>query len=281
MASELARQPAGDEVGQLTLLLHVPGPQVSVVDLAHAGQLRWTGVVAGQEGSHGALVEPAHRPAQPGGDVDAVGDGSDRMTGHHLPRFGGGLRVQLADRVGVAGVAQDEGGHVERRVWIVGAAAAELQQLLVLHAGDVQPRRQVVRHQPAVERLVARGDRGVDGEHRVPADLLQRLGSGERAVLGHQPRARAPAAGRPSGPRSGATPPASMPSSPSARTPPTPRISSWQRRISRPRTYRMWVIGPIRPGRWRAGPCRAAGPGRGRPAPPTRRHGPGGRGSRR
>ena len=33
------------------------------------------------------------------------------------------------------------------------------------------------------------------------------------------------------------------PSARSARTPPTPRTSSWWRRISRPRTYRMWVIG--------------------------------------
>ena len=35
----------------------------------------------------------------------------------------------------------------------------------------------------------------------------------------------------------------SMPSARSARTPPTPRTSSWCSRISRPRTYRMWVIG--------------------------------------
>ena len=35
----------------------------------------------------------------------------------------------------------------------------------------------------------------------------------------------------------------SRPSARSARTPPTPRTSSWWSRISRPRTYRMWVIG--------------------------------------
>ena len=52
-------------------------------------------------------------------------------------------------------------------------ATAEFKQVRVLHLGYVQPWRQVLRHQASVERFVACGDGGVDGEHGVAADLLE------------------------------------------------------------------------------------------------------------
>ena len=61
-----------------------------------------------------------------------------------------------------------------------------------------------------------------------------------------------------------------QPSARIARTPPMPRTSSWWRRISRPRTYRMWVIGRSSTA-FSGRRCRAAGPARDRPGRARRR----------
>ena len=62
-----------------------------------------------------------------------------------------------------------------------------------------------------------------------------------------------------------------MPSLRSARTPPTPRISSWWRRMSRPRTYRMWLMGRSL-SRCQGCRCPAAAAARARPGPARPRH---------
>ena len=61
--------------------------------------------------------------------MDAVGDGLDRVPGNLLPGLGGGTAVELADRVRVRSLAQDEGGHVEWSVGIIRTAATELEEL--------------------------------------------------------------------------------------------------------------------------------------------------------
>ena len=92
-----------------------------------------------------------------------------------------------------------------------------------------------------VEALVAGRDRGVDGEDAVPPDLAEGV---RRAVPPAATCSRARSARRNAEwPSLRCQTAGSMPRARIARTPPTPRTSSWWRRISRPRTYRMFVIG--------------------------------------
>ena len=115
--------------------------------------------------------------------MHAVGDRLDRVAGQLLPCLGGGRAVQLRHRVRVGRVAEHEGGHVERRVRVVGVAATELQQLARLGPSGREPVVERAGHQLAVEHLVAGGDRGVDGEHRIAADAAKGL-AGRQAGLG-------------------------------------------------------------------------------------------------
>ena len=125
-------------------------------------------------------------------------------------------------------------------------AAAQLEDALDRHAAvsaavAVEERAGDAADEVGVEPLVAGRDRRVDREDAVAPDARPRRRRAPRR------RRRARAARSPS--RNAEWPSlrcqtaGSMPSARMARTPPTPRTSSWWSRISRPRTYRMWVIG--------------------------------------
>ena len=151
-------------------------------------------------------------------------------------------RVELADRVGAVGQPQREGGHVElaggRRPCrrpssrtVVDRHAARRRAAGRRRAG--RGRRRTARC-PAetgvwIVNTLSRADRrpGVVERRRRPATSSRARSASRNAEW---PSLRCQTAG--------ASPRARI-----ARTPPTPRTSSWWRRISRPRTYRMWVIG--------------------------------------
>ena len=122
----------------------------------------------------------------------------------------------------------------------------ELEHPLDRHAARLRPTVAVEErpgHAPdevRVEPLVAGRDRRVDREHAVAADrrARRRRGTAGRDQLARplrQQERRVALVEVPDGRVSS--------SSRSARTPPTPSTSSWCSRISRPRTYRMCVIG--------------------------------------
>lgn len=60
-----------------------------------------------------ARVEACDLGAEPGGHMDAVGHSDDGVSGGFSPGFVGGVAVEEADAVGVGGVAEGVGGHVE------------------------------------------------------------------------------------------------------------------------------------------------------------------------
>ena len=118
-----------------------------------------------------------------------------------LPGLGGGPGVELRHGVRVARMAQHEGGHVERRVRLVGVAAAELEQLVGLHARGGEPRLQRGRDEVTREHLVAGRHGRVDREDGVATDATERLAGSEARIGGQRARERARAAGTRSGPR--------------------------------------------------------------------------------
>ena len=165
-----------------------------------------------------------------------------------LPRRVRGRGVELAHRVRAVGQPEAERGHVELAGIVVGArarsrararrarrpscAARRRRGAARRRAGRGRRRSARCRPRPGVwiVNTLLRGD-GRERRRRAssPAaiQLARALREQERRVaLVEVPRRRA-----------------RCPSARSARTPPTPRISSWCSRISRPRTYRMCVIG--------------------------------------
>ena len=171
--------------------------------------------------------------------VDAVGDAQDGSPDDLLPGVVGGLRVQLADGVGAHREAQREGGHVE-----LGGVAVDARPSSRMRSMSSRCRRawapRGVRTRSASKRSLPAGDRRVDGEHRPRPDLREGIldghaGRDQLAGPLHQQERRVALVEVPG--RRGDAQRAQR------RTPPTPRTSSWWRRISRPRTYRMCVMG--------------------------------------
>ncbi len=105
---------------------------------------------------------------EPGGGVDAVGDGVDLVVGEHLLRD---LAVLHGDAVDVAREAQGEVGHVEQRV-VQAAEALDGGAALVAEHGV---------HLVEAELVVAGGDGGVGGEDA--ARRRSRLTSSSVALL--------------------------------------------------------------------------------------------------
>ena len=138
------------------------------------------------------------------------------------------------------GQPEAEGGHVELAGVTVGPQA-EMEHLPSTgYSTRVQQGTGDAPDEIGLEPLVTRRDRGMDGEDGIALDVGPRVV--EQApvddelarALREQERRVAlvemPDPGRELEPRR-------------ARTPPMPSTSSWCSRISRPRTYRMWVIG--------------------------------------
>jgi hypothetical protein len=91
--------------------------------------------------------------------------------------------MELADGIGAHREPKREAGHVELRGVAVDAPA-ELEDALDVDARAGQHGRREGAHEVGVEPLIARRDRGVDGEHGAPPDLLQ--GRLEGDPVGHQ-----------------------------------------------------------------------------------------------
>ena len=157
-----------------------------------------------------------------------------------VPRRVGGLGVEVADRVGAVGQAQREGRHVELGLVAVDAEP-ELEDALDRDAAVVEQRPGDAPDEVGIEALVAGRDRRVDREHAVAPDRRPRR---RRASSPAATCSRARSASRNAEwPSLRCQTAGARPSARIARTPPMPRTSSWWRRISRPRTYRMLVIG--------------------------------------
>ncbi len=186
VTGELTCQAGLEEGDHLALLLPMGAPQLTVVDLPQVGERLGSVEIDPHRHPGGRLDEPAHRPAQPGRDVDAVGDGLDRVPGEALPGFRRGAGVEL--RYGVCGarVAQNEGGHVERRVRRVGVTAAELHDLGGVAAGVPEPAAQGRLDHVALEDLVAGRNGRVNGEDRVGPDATERLGPRQPGLRGDE-----------------------------------------------------------------------------------------------
>ena len=183
---ELAAQPALGEMRELALLAQVRVPQVARRDaldaLPEAALLRGRVEVV-EVGVEVALEQVRDRGADPGGSVDAVGDAQDPVVHDPGPRPVGGLRVELAHRVGAVGQAQREGRHVELRAVVVGADP-QLEDLVDRHAAPVEQGAGHAPHEVGVEPLVPGGDRRMDREHAVGAD--RRPGTVQRGPAGHE-----------------------------------------------------------------------------------------------
>ena len=246
MARELARQPAAHEVGQLPLLLHVPGPQVVIGDvLRRLSRTVRARRVGGQEACRarartaGASAARARWRTCTPLVMPLIGWPA---TSSHVA-----LAVSACRRLTAfaplawrrTNAVMSNGALRSSR-----AAAAELQQLVGRHAACASSHgARFLHHQAAVEGLVAGRDGRVDGEHRVPptrrsASSAARPGS---ASISSRARSSSRNAEWPSFRCQTGGVDAQLIAAPARRQ--SPRISSWQRRISRPRTYRMWVIG--------------------------------------
>ncbi len=122
-------------------------------------------LVVGAPAGDFEVKELLERFGEPGGGVDAVGDGVDGVVGEHVLRD---LAVLHGDAVGEAGEAEGEVGHVEAAVvdaagGLDGAGAVVAEDLIHL----VDP-----------EAVVAGGDWGVSGEDADIADGVEVGGGG-------------------------------------------------------------------------------------------------------
>ena len=186
-------------------LLAARGPQLGVVDVVEPVP---RGLVRGAV--HPALAEVAieqraHRIAQPGGEVDAVGDVADGhlvdraigpQRGPHLARD---LAVAAADAVARAARVQGELRHAEGLAVVVGARAPEPDDGVEVDADLAGQRAQRLDDQLGLVGVVARGHRGVRGEHGARAGRVQRVLAATRRPPAR--RGPAPARRRRRGPR--------------------------------------------------------------------------------
>ena len=127
-----------------------------------------------------AVEQLPHRRAEPGRDVDAVGDVGDRdvvdlaLGPHRVPHLARDLAVAAGHAVGGAAGSQRELGDAERLGLLVGVRAAEADDL---GGRDAERARDVAERVLDLVRrvgVVAGRDRRVGGEDRAPAGDLQR-----------------------------------------------------------------------------------------------------------
>ena len=244
VAGELGQQALPGEDGELALLVQVRLPELAVRDssdaLPEALGVRLAVEVV-EVGVEEALEELAHGAADPGRGVDAVRDAEDRRV-----RPSSSCQVSLAvsawsleTAFAPFDEAQAEGGHVELARVAVDAApeAEDLVDRDAARAGApvaLAERPGDAPHEVGVEALVAGRDRRVDREDAGSLDLRPRR---RRAACPAATISRARSTSRNAEwPSLRCQTAGAMPSARRARTPPTPRTSSWWRRISRPRT---------------------------------------------
>ena len=245
VAGELVAQPAPGEERELPLLADVRLPQLACRDaldaLPEARRPR-----SARRGRRGRRRGPraARRSATPiqVGPWTPLVMPQDRPSVDALPGRVGRLRVELADGVRAVGQAQREGGHVE----LAGIAVRRRARARATRSTGHRP--PPSRSGPATRRTRSASKRSLPAETGVwmvktlfATDA--RPGVVERSARRRRARGPARRAGSAEWPSLRCQTAGAMPSARSARTPPTPRTSSWWSRISRPRTYRMLVIG--------------------------------------
>ena len=109
-------------------------------------------------------------PARP---VDAVGHGDDVVVGRAMPGGVGGVGMELADRIRPVRQTEAEGGHVELATIAI-RAQPEVEYALDRDPATVEQRSGDTTDDVGLEALVPGGDRGVDGEHGVFPDAVER-----------------------------------------------------------------------------------------------------------
>ena len=104
----------------------------------------------------------------------------------HLPRH---VAMELRDAVRVGGELEGEDGHAEGLARVLGALAAEGEEVLPLDAEVLGPAAEVLLHEVEAEALVARGHGRVGREDVRGPDGLEGLGEGELALRDELARA--------------------------------------------------------------------------------------------
>ena len=178
-APALLGDATADEVDQRRLQHPVRLPELGVRDAVDAGPHLRVGQVLAPVGPHVLRIEILHGGREPGPDVHAVGDVPDRhlvlavVRPEHLPRLAGDPAVQRRDAVGVAGHLERQHRHAERLAVVVGADAAEAQEVGLRQPQRAAQRLQVIVDQLGREAVMTGVDRRVGGEHRALRDLLR------------------------------------------------------------------------------------------------------------
>ena len=165
-------------------------PQLGVGDVVDARPHLRLGQVLAPVGRRCAVVEVLHRRREPGAHVDAVGDVAHRdlvlavVRPQHLPRLARDAPVQRRDAVRVARHLERQHRHAQRLAVVLGADAAEAEELLARQPQRAAQRIQVIVDQLGREAVVAGVDRRVRGEDRALRDVL-RAGAEVGAALLH------------------------------------------------------------------------------------------------
>jgi hypothetical protein len=187
LAGLVAAQPVGDAAlprpgGELGALLAADGPQLGAVDaLDGLPRRRIVGAIEPPL-AEVAIEQPAHRVAEPRGEVHAVGDVSDRhvvlraLGPQRRPHAARDLAVTAAHPVRRAAGPQRELGHAERLAAVVRTRAAQPDGFVELEAHADGQRPQRIGDLGRIVGVVAGRHRRVGGEDGA------RAGRGERVV---------------------------------------------------------------------------------------------------
>jgi hypothetical protein len=181
-------RPLADDVDQRGALRTPRRPQLLVGDRVERLPGRGVDRAVGPALAEIAVEQLAHRRADPGRDVRAVGDVRDRhvvdvaVGPQVLPHLARDLAVTLADGVGDPARAQRELRDAERLGVLLGVRASAAHERVRIDAQLGGDARQHLGHLRGRVRVVARRDRRVRGEDRPAAHRLERVVQGRRAA---------------------------------------------------------------------------------------------------
>ena len=187
----LPREAAAREHHQALAAQLVDAPELPGGDVLRAVPHRGVLGPLAQRRADVALEQLVHLAAEPARRVDPVGDAGDRhlvdrqVGPEPAPHAPGRVAVQLGDAVGEARGAQRQRRHPELGIAV--RVRGQGGQLLPGHPDRRRERLEVGARELGLEGLVARGDRGVGGEDRRGAGLLEGLGEVQAGALHQRP----------------------------------------------------------------------------------------------